>query len=177
MSSIEDRGPGPYGTLETDELRMPSALFASILSKVESGPNRCIVWTGAKCNGYGLINVAKRTGSGKSPSVLRRVHRVVWELLHGPIPGALTIDHRCRNRACCNILHLDVVTQATNNLRAPKWGLAVTHCPYGHEYTPANTLTNIKKSGSKMRSCKACHRARMRAVGAAGRAAMKARKL
>lgn len=51
-------------------------------------------------------------------------HRFAWELLVGPIPDGLTIDHRCFNRACCNPHHMDVVSQAENNRRAARirWG-------------------------------------------------------
>jgi hypothetical protein len=173
MPSIQDRGPGPYGTLTTDELRSPAALFASILSKIETHPSKCIVWTGAKSNDYGLVYVATRVVDGKPSTVLRRVHRVVWEILHGPIPDALTIDHRCRNRACCNILHLETVTQATNNRRAPTWRGDATHCARGHEYTPENTQIQRKKAGNTTRGCKTCHRERAKLRHEAGTTARK----
>lgn len=43
-------------------------------------------------------------------------HRFVWELLVGPIPDGMTIDHLCRNRYCVNPGHLEVVS-GTENIR------------------------------------------------------------
>lgn len=45
-------------------------------------------------------------------------HRYSYELLVGPIPDGLTIDHLCRNRACVNPDHMEPVTQRENLRRA-----------------------------------------------------------
>lgn len=34
-------------------------------------------------------------------------HRHVWESTKGPIPEGYEINHKCKNRACCNIEHLE----------------------------------------------------------------------
>lgn len=66
----------------------------------------CWEWTGSLTQaGYGHMSV-----DGK----LDYTHRIVWELLVGPIPEGLVIDHLCRNRACCNPDHLEPVEQAVN---------------------------------------------------------------
>lgn len=44
-------------------------------------------------------------------------HRLIWEVERGPIPEGLVIDHLCRNRACVNVEHMEVVTQAVNKAR------------------------------------------------------------
>jgi len=98
----------------------------------------CWTWQGPKTNGYGVIGLGGRGGATV------RTHRVAYELLIGPIPDGLHLDHLCRNRACCNPAHLEPVPQSENNRRA---GEAKTHCPYGHPLPP---------HGVKRRACKTC---------------------
>ena len=82
----------------------------------ESG---CWEWQGEKNrNGYGRVWIG-----GKR----LMVHRVVFELLVGPIPEGLVLDHLCRNRPCCNPEHQDPVTVRENTLR----GEAVLFKPLG----------------------------------------------
>lgn len=46
------------------------------------------------------------------------MHRVVWEILRGPIPDTLVLDHKeCRSRGCANPDHLEPVTVRINTLR------------------------------------------------------------
>jgi hypothetical protein len=88
----------------------------------------CWRWDGA-LNGYGY-GVVSRYPNG----VKRRymAHRVAYELIVGPIPTGLTIDHLCRNKRCVNPAHLEPVTDRVNILRALVQNL---HCPKGHRYT------------------------------------------
>jgi hypothetical protein len=118
--------------------------------KVPGLEGDCFVFTGAKTKGYGRIWAAGR---------LYRVHRYVWEREKGPIPDGLLVDHRCRNRACWNILHLRLVTpkiNVTENTIGSSFHINAkkTHCPQGHPYNKTNTyyMTN----GG--RQCRACRR-------------------
>lgn len=75
------------------------------------GADECWLWTGANANGYGAI-------WGSERSRAKRAHRVAYELLVGPIPDGLTLDHLCRNTRCVNPKHLEPCTAAENARRA-----------------------------------------------------------
>ena len=110
-------------------------------SKVEK-TDTCWLWTASlQSTGYGQISVDRRP---------RLAHRVAYEMLVGPIPAGLELDHLCRNRACVNPDHLEPVTHKVNMLRSPHVG--VTHCKKGHEFTSASTYT--RPNG--LRLCRIC---------------------
>jgi hypothetical protein len=112
----------------------------------------CWEWTGSHTSrGYGQIWTGARTEVS---------HRVVWEMLVGPIPDGLQIDHLCRNRSCVNPDHLEPVEPRENYLRG--FGPAArharqTHCGWGHEFTDDNTFWY---RGSRL--CRACNRDKQR---------------
>lgn len=96
-----------------------------------------------------------------------QAHRLAYTLANGPIPDGLTLDHLCRNRACCNPSHLEPVTNYTNIMRGdtiPAINAAKAFCPRGHEYTSENTTVSKRRQ----RTCKACHREDYRAAYARG---------
>ncbi len=93
-------------------------------------------------NGYGVIGVGRR---------VMYAHRAAYEVLVGPIPEGLTIDHLCRNRACINPTHLEPVTFRENVRRA---AALKAECPRGHAYDDANTY--VTPAGR--RDCRACGR-------------------
>ncbi len=95
----------------------------------------CWQWTGSLIwHGYGHFSITRKKATG--------AHRYAYELLVGPIPDGLEIDHLCRNRGCVNPLHLEAVTATTNKLRGtapPALNAVKSHCKRGHEFTPENT--------------------------------------
>jgi DNA-directed RNA polymerase specialized sigma subunit len=38
------------------------------------------------------------------------LHRLEWEKVNGPIPDGHNINHKCKNRECANVNHLEVLT-------------------------------------------------------------------
>ncbi len=110
----------------------------------------CWLWTGRlNRGGYG-VGYADRAV---------RVHRWAYELLHGPIPDGLDIDHLCRVRRCVNPAHLEAVTRRENLRRGNGVGAQhakQTHCVHGHAFDEANTYW--RRDGS--RDCRACRRER-----------------
>lgn len=42
--------------------------------------------------------------------LLKMVHRLEWEIVNGPIPKGYEINHLCKNRRCCNLEHLEMLT-------------------------------------------------------------------
>ena len=118
---------------------------------------RCWLWTGAKNpQGYGHIHVwvdEKKTKRG--------VHRVGYELAHGPIPDGLVLDHLCRVPLCVNPDHLEPVTPQENWRRGARGELMV-RCTNGHLFTEETTLWSQRPSGTMKRICRVCNRDRQR---------------
>lgn len=70
----------------------------------------CWLWTGSPdANGYGRF---VRDGGA-----IEYVHRVAYQLLVGPIPDGLTVDHLCFTRMCVRPEHLESVTNEENARR------------------------------------------------------------
>lgn len=115
-------------------------------SKTVAGPGGCILWIAALSDGYGKFYL-----NGKH----KRAHRVAYEMIIGPIPDGLVIDHLCRVSRCVNPYHLEPVTNRINLLRGvgPSAKHAVkTHCPRFHPYEGDNVHVDAKGS----RHCKTC---------------------
>jgi hypothetical protein len=124
-----------------------SALRESIATRIIIHPvSGEWIWTGPlDKDGYGRI--------GK-----HLVHREVYELLVGPIPDGLTLDHvrawGCTSRACCSPWCLEPVTRRENILRGTSPAVVnarKVRCDHGHRFTRANTYVWQGK-----RSCRIC---------------------
>ena len=105
---------------------------------------RCWNWTGRQDDdGYGTF------GAGGA-------HRYSYELLVGPVPTGLELDHLCRVRSCVNPNHLEPVTHAENMRR---YSDSVTACRRaGHPYDEKNTYFRTTAT-SRTKFCRACNRA------------------
>lgn len=124
----------------------------------------CWEWTGWRINGYGRITIGNRQGW--------LVHRAAYELLVGPIPDGLTIDHLCRNRACFNPAHLEPVEFTVNVLRGigpAAQNARRTACRKGHIYTDGSFIREQQGNGVTGRRCVICRRERERVAYHSGR--------
>lgn len=128
----------------------------------------CWVWTGFRdLHGYG-----KMFGADRKPQQM--THRVAYELLVGPIPDGLHLDHLCRNPSCCNPLHLEPVTCRENVLRGASYRGEASACVNGHEYTDKSTLWR-SDGQRRWRVCRECANERSRAARAEKRWKRKSR--
>lgn len=121
----------------------PMSQFLRNTHKTET----CWLWTGyVTPENRGVINFKE----GK-----KFAYRLGYELLVGPIPEGLTLDHLCVNPRCVNPDHLEPVTGGENSLRGS--GPAAnnkrkTHCHKGHPLSGENLYN---KPGGR-RQCRRC---------------------
>ncbi|NXY96413.1 HNH endonuclease [Streptomyces sp. BR123] len=167
-----DRCQTCYGRLRRRQRREGSfelllthgAPLERLRSRTEVSPNGCLLYAGTLTRmGYGLISV---------DGTQKLAHRAIYELVIGPIPEGLFIDHTCHNRdqscmggptclhrRCVNVDHLEPVSGAENTRRGKSWAIngAKTHCPAGHPYDEHNTHVYDGR-----RYCRACNRQTLR---------------
>ena len=137
---------------------IPTRDLVRIFSKIQiNNGTDCWVWKrSVNTDGYGRVAWKYAGGCG-----IQSIHRLIYAWLVSPVPKGLArhipqIDHTCRNRRCCNPLHLELKTPKANVLES-RAGSAInaqkTHCPKGHPYNEVNTY--IQKKGGRV--CKTCH--------------------
>ncbi|KKN16463.1 hypothetical protein LCGC14_0975720 [marine sediment metagenome] len=127
----------------TVRLKTPQARFWAKVDK--SGD--CWRWCGYRSKqGYGRLTVAQKN---------IYAHRFAYQLLVGPIPKGLQVDHLCLNPSCVNPGHMELVSSGRNTLRGfspPANNARKTHCSLGHPYSGSNLL-NWKGHGRGCRKC------------------------
>lgn len=125
-----------------------------ILKKINVTTSGC--WESGysvQSNGYTQIQLKHKTGS---------VHRIMYNFYHGELVKGLQINHTCKNKICCNPLHLEQVTPRENtNYSRTEMMKAIskriehnsqkTQCPYGHPYSGDNLYL-----GYRSRHCRTC---------------------
>jgi hypothetical protein len=135
----------------------PIAMAIRILNKARVAQNGCwVIDTVHDSSGYAIIRLYR------GHTLLKRLkaHRALYEILHGPIGRTMVMDHKCRNRACCNPSHLRPVTNTQNtvenSLSFSGRNKAKTHCIHGHQLSGENL--RIRPSTPRRRVCVACER-------------------
>lgn len=98
---------------------------------------------------------------------MKPAHRIAYELVNGPIPEGLEIDHLCRNRLCVRPDHLEAVTTQENLRRgngASARNARKDRCSQGHEFDETNTYWRPDGKGRDCRTCRAARSRRARAA-------------
>ena len=147
---------------------LTNKLIAKIFSRILIDPatvyqgDPCWTWTGFRDrDGYGRMTVWKSRYQPYLPHTKNYLaHKLVYQLFVEPIPSPLVTDHLCRNRACVNPNHLEIITVKENTLRSPDAPAAVnarkTHCPLGHPYN-SDHLSTSPSVVNKRRVCRTCY--------------------
>lgn len=134
---------------------LPAKDLTRIFSKIKTVPTAsCWLWTGCIDQaGYGTVSYR-----GK----MYKTHRFLYAWLVGAVPSYVhgqsnaEIDHLCRNRACCNPVHLELVSHRENTYRGVSFSAIYAKqdaCKNGHAFTLENT-----RYSRKQRVCRACER-------------------
>ena len=104
-------------------------------------------------HGYGQVGWGLEDGR----ATMTTAHRVAWIAVNGPIPEGMTVDHVwCRNRSCCNPLHLRLLENVENARDNGQQGKS--HCPRGHPYSGENLM--LRPNGHRL--CRRCANERRR---------------
>jgi len=117
-------------------------------------PDECWPWTGFVArDGYARA----KWPNGK----LYYPHRLAVEVDGRLIPAGMVVDHICRNRRCCNPVHLRIVTPRTNTVENSGSPSAKNsqkvECVRGHAFSGDNLAIQIRR-GREKRRCRECAR-------------------
>lgn len=83
-----------------------------------------------------------------------RAHIAAWEMHNGPVSDGKEIEHSCRRRNCCRVIHLELVTRSENEkLKSWRNRAKRTHCKNGHEMS-----INAMVTPEGGRVCRTCSR-------------------
>lgn len=122
-----------------------------------------------------LVELRKRGGyfavglrNGQKCKMMR-VHRLVAAAFIGPsdLPLVRHLDGNPKNNYVSNLAYGDASQNAQDRTlhgrsRDSNQNTGKTHCKYGHEFTPENTIFRTSPNGRPARRCRECRRSRGR---------------
>jgi hypothetical protein len=141
---------------ELRKVRNEQEILYIIEQKINPSYSGCLEWTGNLNNGYARIGIDYKE---------YLVHRLIYEIKFGEIPQGFHVHHKCKNKKCINIEHLDCVSAAVHAgiihrehvLQMAKYARELdkskTHCKNKHEYNEKNTYFYRSK-----RFCRICRK-------------------
>ena len=146
--------------ITTDPARKRFGWEDRLISHIWIGEG-CWAWSGWRNqDGYGAFKISPEEAKGGQLTVLP--YRYIYTLMVGPIPEGYQVDHRCRNRTCCNHEHLEAVTHQVNLFRARR------HlCKRGHMLSGENRMSAGIYRGRERWRCRSCYEERLAADRAA----------
>lgn len=163
--------PRPYQELAVEE-KIRRVGWDEVRVRPDLSP--CWEWRGTRTDsGYGIFN------SAVDGYTHARIHRVVYELSHGPLDQGAVIRHECDNPPCINPGHLragtnwqnsdDMVTRNRSGHLYEKYG---GRCRNGHDMTEpgAFRIRINKRNGREYRTCVKCQYIRNKAAKARAKA-------
>jgi hypothetical protein len=74
-------------------------------------------------------------------------HRIAWMAIHDGIESGHDVHHKCRNKLCCEITHLESVSRADHAAEHRS-----THCKNGHPLE--GDTVYVRPNGT--RECRVC---------------------
>jgi hypothetical protein len=132
--------------------QIPDRIRKRIIIDSDTG---CWIWTKAmNSKGYGSVRFMGRVVGA---------HRLVFELLIGPVPSGMELHHKCENRLCCNPGHLSILSLSEHRRRHTRRypNGEKTHCINGHPFSESNTWLEWA-NGKPQRHCRICNKERAR---------------
>jgi len=76
-----------------------------IFKKIKIDKKNCWTWIGCRRKNYGIVSFKNKNKIKEIP-----IHRLIYELLKGPVQKKLYVAHTCENTFCCNPDHLFLAT-------------------------------------------------------------------